>query len=119
VTGDDGQVVTDDNGDPVTAPVGFVGMGAQVSFMPQPLTAGVEFTAQNVQAVGTIILTLPEKLWGIAVSTFTGGERDLNGPLSVVGVGRLAGEVAATDAPFLNRIWALLSLVGSLNIALF
>jgi len=116
---EDDQPVLDAQGEPVTAEVGYVGMGAQVGFVPQPLGAGVEFTAENTRAVAGIVLNLPARLWDVAVSTFTGGERDPDGPLSVVGVGRLAGEVAATDAPVLNRLWVLLSLTGSLNIALF
>lgn len=114
-----GQPVVDEDGAPVTTEVGYVGMGAQVSFVPQPIGAGAEFTWENTQAVAGIIVHLPARLWDVAVSTFTGGERDPNGPRSVVGVGRLAGEVAATDAPVLNRVWTLLSLTGSLNIALF
>lgn len=116
---DDGNAVVSDDGTPVTAPVGFVGMGSQVRFVPQGPGAGLAFTGENLGAVAGIVVTLPQKLWDIAVSTFTGSERDPDGPLSVIGVGRLAGEVATTDAPILNRIWVLLSLVGSLNIALF
>ncbi len=114
-----GQPVLDENGEPRISTVGFVGMSAQLAFVPQPPTAGAEFAAYNVRAVAGIVVALPVRLWDIAVSLFTGAERDPNGPLSVVGVGRLAGEVAAIDAPVLNRVWVLLSLVGSLNIALF
>ena len=114
-----GRPILDDEGEPVTAEVGFVGMRSQVAFVPQPLTAGAEFTGENIAAVVRLVATLPVRLWDVGVSLFTGAERDPNGPLSVVGVGRLAGEVAAVEAPLLNRIWVLLSLVGSLNIALF
>ena len=114
-----GEPVRDAQGDVETVAVGFVGMSAQVAFVPQPLSAGLEMTWENTRAVAGIVVQLPVRLWDLAVSTFTGGERDPNGPLGVVGVGRLAGEVAAVDAPVLNRLWVLLSLVGSLNIALF
>ena len=53
------------------------------------------------------------------MSLVTGGERDPNGPLSVVGAGILSGEVAAADAPILNRVAGFLGLLASLNIALF
>ncbi len=116
---ENGQPVLDANGEPVTAAVGYAGMGAQIGFVPQPLLAGPERALQNSGAVAEMIVALPVRLWDIAVSTVTGTERDPNGPLSVVGVGRLAGEVAATDAPVLNRLWVLLNLLGALNIALF
>lgn len=114
-----GQPVLDDAGDPVVKEVGYVGMGAQMGYVQQPLTAGPQLAAENVSRVASLIVTLPVRLWDVGVSLVTGSERDPNGPLSVVGVGRLAGEVAATDAPVLNRFAILLSLLGSLNVALF
>ena len=62
---------------------------------------------------------LPARVYQTAADMIAGHDRDPNGPLSVVGVGRLAGEVAATDAPVLDRVSTLLGLLGSLNIALF
>lgn len=114
-----GQPVLDDSGQPVVKEVGYVGMGSQMGYVQQPLTAGPQMAAENATRVASLIVTLPVRLWDIGVSLVTGGERDPNGPLSVVGVGRLAGEVAATDAPILNRFAILLQLLGSLNIALF
>ena len=47
-------------------------------------------------------------------------ERDANGPVSVVGVGRMAGEVVSLDTvPFVDRAAFLVSLLASLNVALF
>lgn len=114
-----GRPLLDDAGDPIVKEVGFVGMWAQMGFVPQPLIVGPEMAIDNVGRVASLIVTLPVRLWDIGVSLVTGTERDPNGPLSVVGVGRLAGEVAATDAPVLNRFAVLLNLLGSLNIALF
>ena len=114
-----GQPLLDEQGEQVVKEVGYVGMAAQMGFVPQPVTAGVEMTGDTVARVGSLIVTLPVRLWDVGVALVTGGERDPNGPLSVVGVGRLAGEVAATEAPVLNRVSVLLGLLGSLNIALF
>nr|WP_218844886.1 site-2 protease family protein [Microbacterium pseudoresistens] len=114
-----GRGAVDDAGEPVMHEVGYAGVGGQLAYVPQPIGTGLEITGENVGAVAGILVTLPQRLWDVGVSLVTGGERDPNGPLSVVGVGRLAGEVAATDAPILNRFVVLLSLLGSLNIALF
>lgn len=114
-----GRPTLDADGEQVVAEVGYVGMSSQMGFVPQPIGTGAVMTAENVGRVANIIATLPVKLWDVGVSVFTGSERDPDSPLSVVGVGRLAGEVAATDAPVLDRFVVLLSLLGSLNIALF
>jgi membrane-associated protease RseP (regulator of RpoE activity) len=87
--------------------------------MRQPVWAGAQAAVENVGAVAGIIWQLPVKIYEAGVSLVTGEERDPNGPLSVVGAGILAGEVAAVDAPILNRVSAMLGLLASLNIALF
>ncbi|GAA4484797.1 site-2 protease family protein [Microbacterium panaciterrae] len=114
-----GRAVVDDKGHAVMHTVGYAGVGAQVAYVQQPIGAGVEQAVTNSGAVVSLIANLPVRLWDVGVSLVTGTPRDPNGPLSVVGVGRIAGEVAAADAPLLNRVAVLLSLLGSLNIALF
>lgn len=114
-----GMPVFDENGEPVLHEVGYAGFGAQTALVPQPIGTGPQLALQQSAAVAGMIVTLPVRLWDVGVALFTDAERDPNGPLSVVGVGRLAGEVAATDAPVLNRIAVLLNLLGALNIALF
>jgi len=109
-TNADGEVVTDE--------VGFVGFSPTQERVRQPIWAGAEQTLANTGAVAEIIVQLPVKLYDTAVDLFTGGERDPDGPLSVIGVGRIAGEVAATEAPIVDRVAVLVNLFGSLNIAL-
>ncbi|MGF3053530.1 M50 family metallopeptidase [Microbacterium sp. YY-03] len=116
---DKGNIVTNADGTTQMVDVGFVGFGPTQVLTPQPLSAGIEQTASNVGAVAGIMVELPVKLYNTAVTLVTGGERDPNGPISVVGVGRIAGEVAAIDAPIATRVAGVLSLVASLNIALF
>lgn len=114
-----GHPEVDENGDPVTRTVGYAGIFSQQEYVPQPIGTGAELAVQQTQAVASLVINLPVKLWDVGVSLVTGSERDPNGPLSVVGVGRLAGEVAATDAPVLNRLVVLMNLLAALNIALF
>lgn len=111
VQGADGQVTT--------AEVGFVGMTATVEYVRQPIWSGPDAALEQTQQVAGIIWQLPAKIYQTAADMVTGQERDPNGPLSVVGAGRLAGEVASVDAPILNRVSGLLGLLASLNIALF
>lgn len=102
-----------------TAEVGFVGMTASVEYVRQPIWAGPEMALAQTGQVAGIIWQLPVRVYDTAVDMITGTPRDANSPLSVVGAGRLAGEVAAVDAPVLNRVASLLGILGSLNLALF
>ena len=111
--------VTAADGMTTTEQVGFVGIGPSVEYVTQPIWAGPQMAVQNVGAVAGIIWQLPAKVWQTGVDLVTGAERDPNGPLSIVGAGRLSGEVAAADSPVLNRVAGYLSLLASLNIALF
>ncbi len=99
--------------------VGFLGISPTVEFVRQPIWEGPAMAFQNAGQVAGMIVKLPAMVWDAGASLVTGSERDPNGPLSVVGVAGLAGEVASADAPVVNRISTTLMLVGSLNIALF
>ncbi|MFV0373396.1 M50 family metallopeptidase [Microbacterium sp.] len=107
------------DGSVTTAEVGFVGMTAVVGYERQPIADGPTAAFEQTGRVAGIIVQLPVKVYETAVDLFTGSERDPDGPLSIVGAGRIAGEVAAIDAPIRDRASALLSLLASLNIALF
>jgi membrane-associated protease RseP (regulator of RpoE activity) len=102
-----------------TEEVGFIGVGAQTALVAQPVWVGTEMTFERLGAVAGVMTQLPVRVYETAVDLFTGQERDPNGPLSVVGAGRLAGDIAAVDAPIQNRAAGILELLASLNIALF
>lgn len=114
-----GREVLDEAGVPATVDVGFIGVAPQYALEQQPIWAGPEAAIENVGQVAAIVVQLPVRVYDTAVSLFTGAERDPDGPLSVVGVGRIAGEVAAIDAPVTARVSTLIGLLASLNIALF
>ncbi|GGH46710.1 M50 family metallopeptidase [Microbacterium album] len=99
--------------------VGFAGLSPAAERVAQPLWAGPQAAFENVGLVTGIVAQLPARLWDTAVDLFTGQERDPDGPLSVIGVGRLAGEVAATEAPIVDRVAVMIGLLGAVNIALF
>lgn len=119
VTDENGQPVVDAAGTPEYQTVGFAGLRAQEALVPQPIWVGPEATIQQVGAVAQIMTQLPVRIYDTAVDLFTGQPRDPNGPLSVVGAGRLAGEFAAVDAPILARVQSIIGLLAALNIALF
>ncbi|MBD7995946.1 site-2 protease family protein [Arthrobacter sp. Sa2CUA1] len=120
VTTDDGTVVLDQNGNPVTQEVGFIGVGSQTALVRQPASEVLPMVGENLQGIAGVVINLPQRLVDVAQAAFSTEERDPNGPMSVVGVGRIAGEISSMEeAPVQNRIATLIGLVGSVNLALF
>ncbi|WP_440694597.1 M50 family metallopeptidase [Clavibacter nebraskensis] len=119
VIGQRGAPEVDEQGDPVTREVGLIGFSPTQAVQQQPLSAAFTTTGENMAAVGNLILNLPQRLVDVGRAAFGGGERDPNGPMSVVGVGRVAGEIASLDeTPVASRASAMIGLVASLNVAL-
>jgi membrane-associated protease RseP (regulator of RpoE activity) len=115
-----GAVQTDWNGKAVTHRVGFLGIGSATAFETQPVSVVLPSVWANTTAVGAIVLDLPQRLVGVANAAFGSGPRDPNGPIGLIGVGRIAGQIATAHAATLSeRIAGLLQLLASLNIALF
>lgn len=78
---------------------------------------------QMLTRTGHALISLPSALWNVAHSLVAGTQRDQDGLVSIVGVGRIAGEVSADSSganpDLLRNTWAvLLSILASVNIAL-
>ncbi|GAA1220721.1 site-2 protease family protein [Rhodoglobus aureus] len=117
---DRGQIAENADGEPQTEEYGFLGIGSAVENVPQPVTAVLPAVGDNVVAVSNVIVNLPQRMIDVAAAAFGPGDRDPNGPIGVVGVGRIAGEIASLDsAPVASRVAQLIGLIGSLNVALF
>jgi membrane-associated protease RseP (regulator of RpoE activity) len=116
---DSGQIATDANGQDITQNVGFVGIGAAQELVPQPVTSVLPFVGENIGGVVHIIANLPARLVDVANAAFGSGPRDPNGPISVVGIGRVAGEITSIDMPVQSKVASLIGLLASLNVALF
>lgn len=115
-----GHAVLGADGKPTTVQVGFIGIGPATERVAQPVATVVETVGTTISGVVGVVVNLPQRLIAVAEAAFGPGERDPNGPISVVGVGRAAGEIASVDsAPVIDRVAVLLGLLASLNIALF
>ena len=120
VTDAAGAAVTGADGQPEMREVGFIGFRPSAAYVPQPIWAGPQAAFENVGRVAGVMVKLPAYVYETAASLVTGADRDPNGPLSPVGAGALAGEIASSDQlPVLNRVAGIIGLLGSLNIALF
>lgn len=109
-----------EDGSVTTREVGFIGIGYAVENVRQPITAVPGYVWDTGVRVGTAIVTLPARVYDLATSTFGGTERDPEGLIGVVGIGRLAGEITSLDTlPVADRAANLLGLLGGLNLVLF
>ena len=120
VVGDDGTAQTDDDGKYVTQEVGFIGVGAEQALVRQSAGTVLPTVGENLANIAGVVVNLPQRVVDVAQAAFSSEERDPNGPMSVVGVGRIAGEISSQDAiPLQSRVATLIGLVASVNLALF
>jgi membrane-associated protease RseP (regulator of RpoE activity) len=115
-----GNPILDESGEIVSAPQPFLGVFLAPERKPVPLVQSIEASGSTIAQIGTLILRLPQEVVEVTAITFGGGERDPNGPISIVGIGQVAGEVAASDqAGFADKLATGIQILGSLNFALF
>jgi membrane-associated protease RseP (regulator of RpoE activity) len=118
----EGEAVIGEDGGYVMAEVGFLGVQPLYEVVPQGPFYGVTFTVDALGQIASTIYHLPEYLWDAGRAAFGYAERDPNGIISIVGAGRIAGEIATVDDPSVglgDQIAGMLTLVGAINLALF
>lgn len=122
VLDEDGAVVRDQSGALVTEQVGFLGVEGTPDLVRQSPAVVPELAWSTFSQTAQLVIGLPARLVDVAKAAFGSEERDPNGPIGVVGVTRLAGEVAAADEPgfeLREKTGTLISMLASLNMALF
>ncbi|MBU6213521.1 MAG: site-2 protease family protein [Actinomycetales bacterium] len=98
---------------------GFLGGVATVDYKPGTVadvrSAVWELTTSSVQA----LVALPASVVHLTVSLVTGAPREAQGPVSVVGIADVGGQIASSGADARGITAMFLALVGSLNLFLF
>ncbi|KGN36785.1 M50 family metallopeptidase [Knoellia subterranea] len=124
---DQGQPILDANGEQKIIETGYLGVssGAVLGYETQPLTAVPGIVGESLWRTAGAVLKIPQKMVGVWNAAFSGHERDAESPMSVVGVGRVAGDVSAGKLDGLvgeswsDKAWFLVMLIASLNFMLF
>ena len=122
VLDEDGAAVFAEDGTLVTEEVGFLGVAGTPDLVRQSPAQVPEMAWDAFTRTGSMVLSLPVRLVEVAQAAFGPQERDPNGPLGVVGVTRLAGEIASADQPgfeLREKTGTMISVLASLNMALF
>jgi len=126
-----GRPVLDASGRAVMTTAGFIGTSTERPTQRYDSLADVPaFVWSLTERTGRVVITLPQRLVDVWNAAFGPAERDVEGPMSVVGVGRVAGEVASLDqvedgrggqvqVTWVDKAAQLWVMIAGLNIALF
>ena len=120
VADEQGNAVRAEDGSLVVEEVGMMGVIPTAELVKQPITSAPGLVVDNVVAVAKIVVNLPDRLVAVWNAAFGAEERQADGPISVVGVGRIAGELVSSDsAAVVDKVQSMIGLLASLNVALF
>ncbi|SFO58455.1 Membrane-associated protease RseP, regulator of RpoE activity [Geodermatophilus obscurus] len=118
VTPIENVVPTDDGEGTMTA--GYVGVGPVPGFARQSAADLPGYFGMVVSQSVQRLIEIPERVPQLFRAAFLGEERDADGPIGVVGVGRISGEVFAfQDISGAQKLSFFLSLLASVNLVLF
>ncbi|GAA1225630.1 M50 family metallopeptidase [Pseudonocardia alaniniphila] len=98
---------------------GFLGVSLVSAYERKDVGAVFEQIGDIVARTGHAIVQLPARVPGLFGAVFLGEQRDVNGPIGIVGASRIGGEILASDAPPLAELSVFLQLLAGLNISLF
>ena len=115
-----GKPAVDSHGNALSENRPIIGIQFEVARTPQQLSMAFDTTGQSIGATAQMIGQLPAQLGWLVVGLFEGHSRAANSPVSIVGIGQMAGQAAsAPNADLLDKLASNLFLLGSLNVALF
>jgi membrane-associated protease RseP (regulator of RpoE activity) len=119
-----GQRIKGPDGNYLTEQTGFAGITPTEELVRQPVTAVPGMIWDQLGSAATLIVTVPEKMVGVGKAILGIAPRDPESPVSVIGIGRVAGEVASGEGVSAGssvgaRVASLVMLLAGLNLALF
>lgn len=97
----------------------FLGLSPLSVVQRQDLPAVAEQIGTVIARTGEAVVELPSRVPALFGSAFLGEERDVDGPVGIVGASRIGGEILALEAPVGQEIAFFLQLLAAVNISLF
>lgn len=100
--------------------VGFLGVSPVVTgYEREDIGGAVAWVGGFTVTMAEAVAGIPQKMVGVWDAAFGGGERDPEGPVGIVGAGRIGGEIASLDAvPAEAKIASFVMLLASFNMAI-
>ncbi|ADB76541.1 M50 family metallopeptidase [Geodermatophilus obscurus] len=103
-----------------TTTAGYLGISPSVQLARQDAAAIPGYFGMIVTNAVERLVEIPERIPQLFRAAFLGEERDPNGPIGVVGVGRISGEVfAIPELTGTEKVSTFLQLLASINLVLF
>ena len=103
-----------------TISVGYVGVSPAQAYVRQSVTEVPAFLGDMIVRSVDRLVEIPQKIPALARAAFLGEERDPQGPIGVVGVSRISGEVFAfEDFTTTEKISYFFQLLAGVNLVLF
>ncbi|BDO42626.1 site-2 protease family protein [Cellulomonas sp. NTE-D12] len=117
-----GNVVTNADGTAKTQKAGFLGATPTTATQRMSVLSLPGQMADRTWQTMKIVVALPQRTAQVVSETVNGQPRDSSSVVGIVGVGRLAGEIASDKAAGVDlglRAVGLLEMLAALNISLF
>lgn len=115
-----GSYAIGSDGEPILVESAVIGIVLKEEMQPVSFDRAASRAIDALAQTVTMLVSLPQQVAEVVISTATGGERNANGLVSIVGVGQIAVEVGVNPGfDFLQKLAVGLLILGSLNMALF
>lgn len=98
---------------------GYLGIRPLIEYKPGTLISVLNVNYNLVTLTFSAIKKFPEKIVTVSQVVFTDKERDPEGPIGVVGLTRISGEIASSEQVVKDKLLSLLFLLAGLNMSLF
>lgn len=99
---------------------GFLGISPSFELEQAPISEVPGFMATVTTSSISALLDFPARVFGLAGDLFTEAPRDPEGPVSVIGIGRISGEITSSEqVPSIYKAGDLITLLASVNLFLF
>jgi len=119
VTPIENTVYTDATGEKTTT-AGYLGVSPVVGFARQSFSDVPAYFGMVVSQSVQKLVQIPERIPQVFRAAFLGAKRDVNGPIGVVGVGRISGEVFALGSVGVaEKVSLFFQMLAGVNLVLF
>lgn len=109
-----------DPDDPTYEEVGFLGVvPTVVGYETEDVGGVVAWSGSFISRTAEAMASIPERMGAVWDAAFGGAERDIDTPVSIIGAGRIGGDIVATEAlTAQEKISTFILLLATFNMAI-